>query len=147
MSKRWIHKYKPAAPASVQLLLASIAWSLVGIVLLAVGVHWSRDMAAGGLYIAAAVAAGLVKSRFVLDGTARKASARITQRGDGKCIGGFFSYKSWLLVGVMAAVGRILRSGLLARSIVGIVYAAVGTALFYSSRVFWRSYARKKGAS
>ncbi len=140
----WLHKYKPAAPARIHHLAAAVAWMLVGSILVGVGVYWARGSGHSLLYIAAASGAGLFKGRFVLDKTARRTVRRIEERGDGRCLGGFFSYKSWILVAVMAAAGRILRSGIVSTFIVALIYAAVGTALAYSSRLFWNAYAARR---
>jgi len=82
---------------------------------------------------------GMLKARYVLARSASKASRRIESRGDGKCLGGFFSARSWLLVALMAGSGRLLRA-FVARGIVGLVYLAVGVALMASSLVFWKAY-------
>jgi hypothetical protein len=142
--EHWPAKYKPAASAKTHLLLAAAAWSLVGSVLIAVAIYWAHAGDQFASYMVLPILLGLVKSHYVLDKAARRAIARIIERGDGKCIGGFFSYKSWLLVGVMAGAGRLLRSGIISKLIVAFIYAAVGSALLYSSRLFWKSYMERK---
>ena len=64
-------------------------------------------------------------------------TSRIIARGDGKCIGGFISYKTWLIIAIMAGTGKFLRGGLLPIAIVGLIYAAVGIALLYGSSRLW----------
>jgi hypothetical protein len=94
---------------------------------------------AGAPWIAiVAVAIGVLKSRLVLDGVARKVVERIRARGDGRCLGGFLSPYTWSFVILMMVVGRVLR-GTLARGIVGPLYIAVGCALCLSSRVAWHA--------
>ena len=61
-------------------------------------------------------------------------------RGDGRCVGGFLSLRSWALVAVMVVAGRLLRGSHVARGILGAIYLAVGIALFLSSRVAWRAW-------
>jgi hypothetical protein len=137
----WRVRFKPAAPARTHLLLAACAWSAVGSVLVILGFYWVHTAGSTPSYLVLAIALGFIKSRYILDKTARRATARIVERGDGKCIGGFFSYKSWLLVIVMALAGRFLRSGVISRLLLGFIYAAVGSALLISSRLFWQRYA------
>jgi len=131
--------YKPAASAQSHLLLAAMMWTGVGAVLLFFGVRWLFD--ARGPYVfvllAVAVAAGLLKARFVLEHTTRRAIERIRTRGDGRCIGGFLSLRTWAFVAVMMTAGRLLRGGLLPRPVVGFVYVAIGTALLLASRRLW----------
>lgn len=121
-------------------MLAAVTWTVVGTVLAVLAMIWVDRAGSSPSYLAIAFLLGYVKSRYVLDKTARRSSQRITERGDGKCIGGFFSYKSWLLVVVMASAGRFLRSGVVSILIVSFVYAAVGGGLIVSSRIFWMRY-------
>ncbi|MBI4719832.1 MAG: hypothetical protein HY770_01080 [Chitinivibrionia bacterium] len=139
----WKVRLKPAAPVRTHLLLAACAWSIVGSVLVVLGFYWVHAAGSTSSYLVLAIAIGYAKSRFVLDNAARRAAARIVERGDGKCAGGFFSYKSWLLVAAMALAGRFLRSGLVSQLLLGFIYVAVGSALLISSRLFWRSYTER----
>jgi hypothetical protein len=139
----WRRTYKPTASSRVQVFLAAAMWSVVGGSLLAYGITSMAAETGPGLaaaYAASGALLGIMKSRFVLDRAALKIASRIIDRGEGRCIGGFLSIRSWLLVCGMIALGRILRGGLLPVIAVGILYAAVGTALFFSSRHMWRSW-------
>jgi hypothetical protein len=137
--KGLVQTLKPAAPARVHLLLAGLMWTVVGAVLAVLGTFWAlrRPTLLMQLLVAAAVLAGVVKSLSVLDRAARKIALRIETRGDGRCVGGFLSWRSWLLVAIMAGTGRLLRSGIVALRVVGLLYVAVGVALLLSSRVLW----------
>lgn len=137
----WAESYKPAARVPTHLMLAWLMWSAVGAALAGFGIRWIWEAEAGiAPWIAAvAVAVGAVKSRLVLDRAALRIIDRIRARGDGRCLGGFLSLKTWGLVIVMMAGGRLLRSTV-ARGIVGPLYLAVGTALLISSRLAWRAW-------
>ncbi len=105
-----------------------------------------------GLVWLAPIAAlpGILKALFVLDRAAAKGVARIRERGDGRCIGGFLSVKSWLLVLVMMAGGRLLRAGYLPKTLIGFLYVAIGVALVFGSRrpwVAWRHFEPLPGNS
>jgi len=135
-----LERWKPRAPVPAQLALAGGLWTVVGAFLLFFGARWTLAAAGaprGPALLALGVAAGLLKGRFVLDRTARRIADRIVERGDGRCAGGFLSWRSWLLVAAMAGAGRLLRGGLLPLAVIGPVYAAVGTGLLWSSRVAW----------
>lgn len=140
----WIQSLKPAASARIHLLLAALMWTVVGAGLLYFGIRWTlaSQTSQGYLLVAVAVIIGLLKSKFALDRTAKLAVERIKARGDGRCIGGFLSIRSWVFVVLMMSCGRFLRSGLLPRSVVGFLYTAVGPALLLSSRSFWRAWKR-----
>ncbi len=134
-----VHKWKPAASARVHLLLAALMWTGVGSALIIFGSEWvlSGHYAHPSLLLLAAVAVGLLKSRLVLDRTAGRIIERIRRRGDGRCLGGFLSVRTWMVVLVMMICGRLLRSGPLDYPVIGLVYAAVGSALLLSARSFW----------
>ncbi len=145
MSRLW-ERLKPAAGARVHLLAAAALWTVVGGALLAVGTVWIwRGPGWGRFALPVAVGVGTLKSWLVLDRAAERIADRIEARGDGKCIGGFLSPATWLLVAGMMAAGRILRGGLVPRHWVGLVYAAVGIGLLGSSRVAWERWAVRRG--
>jgi phosphatidylserine/phosphatidylglycerophosphate/cardiolipin synthase-like enzyme len=87
-------------------------WTAVGGGLLFFGARWAtgdRLTLAGTGLLLAGVAAGVMKSRLVLDRTATKILSRIASRGEGRCVGGFLSVRSWLLVLGMILLGRVRR--------------------------------------
>jgi len=137
----WADRYKPATAVSTQLMLAWLMWATVGSALVGFGAWWLWESApvAAPWVAAGSLVAGAVKSRLVLDAAAKRVVDRICARGDGRCLGGFLSLRSWGLVIVMMAAGRLLR-GTLAHVIVGPMYLAVGTALCISSRISWRAW-------
>jgi len=132
----------PAAAARTHLLAAAVMWAVVGSGLAVYGAHNALAMASPlAPYLAvAAVLAGAAKARWVLAKAAGRIVARIIERGDGKCLGGFLSPTSWALVAVMVISGRILRRWVLPPPVVGLLYLAVGTALLLASLVIWRSW-------
>ena len=109
-----------------------------------VGVRWviSSSLPHAWLFVLVAVVAGVLKSRFVLERSAGRAMERIRGRGDGRCVGGFFSFRAWVFVVAMACLGRILRGGLLPRYVVGLLYIAVGIALVLACRKLWAGWYR-----
>ncbi len=83
----------------------------------------------------AGVALGIAKSRLILDRTARRLAARIRERGDGRCFGGFLSPWSWAAAACMAILGRLLRSSPLPGTWIGFLLVTVGAGLLLSSRI------------
>ena len=140
----WLQAYKPAASRRRHLFFASLLWPSVGGTLLIFGVRWTLQAKPPfvGLLIAVALAGGGLKAWFALDRAARRVIDRIVQRGDGQCIGGFFSWRTWLLVILMAVSGRLLRSLPLPLALMGLLYTAVGTALILASRNIWWAWHR-----
>jgi len=135
-----LERWKPRAAGRTQLLLAAALWSCVGAALLLAGARWNLRAAGapgGFLLVALGAATGLLKGWFVLDRAALRIADRIASRGDGRCIGGFLSARSWLLVALMSGAGRLLRGGLLPLPVAGTLYVAIGTGLLFSSRIAW----------
>jgi len=144
--RSWKEDYKPRASSRVQILLAAAMWSVVGGGLFYVGAYWitdGRPTPAGIALLLAGMGAGIVKSRLVLDRTAARILTRIASRGEGRCVGGFLSVRSWLLVLGMIILGRLLRGGLLPTAVAGVLYVAIGTGLLASSRIAWRVWFNK----
>jgi len=145
----WAENIKPAAAVHVHLFLAWLMWGVVGVLLFILGSWWlwQEPTTATPWLAAAAIGIGVLKSRFLLDRAAHRIVARIRDRGDGRCLGGFLSLRSWSLVLLMVALGRLVRGAPVAVSILGLLYIVVGTALVLSSRVPWlaRSETRRIG--
>lgn len=136
-SSALVHRLTPRASARVQLVLASIVW-LVGAAILAVRgvIYLSRSHWAAWL-VALALVIGVVKGRLVLERVARKAVERIRLRGRERCLFGFFSWKSWLLIAVMMGGGIMLRRSGAPPAFLGVLYVAVATALLYGDHTYW----------
>ena len=138
----WVERWKPAARVRTHLFSAALLWTVVGLALSAAGMAWclgsalpwSLVLAGGG------VAAGLVKGRFVLRTLAERNATRIIARGDGRCLGGFLSLRTWLLVALMMTSGLILRRSAVPRPVLGVLYSAVGTALLVGCFTLWSAW-------
>lgn len=139
-----LQRFKPAARARTQVFLAAVLWTAVGAGLFGTGTVWMNRAHPPWLVglLALAAGLGLAKGQLLLSRTARKAAARIALRGDGTCLGGFLSWRSWLFVLAMMAGGAVLRRSTLPRTALGVVYVAVGVALLWGSRVFWAAWRR-----
>ena len=140
---------KPAASSRAHLFAAALMWSAAGGALLSVGALWVLTAPArtAAPYLLLALSAGLAKARFLLDGSARRIVRRIEERGDGRCLGGFLSWRSWLLVAAMMVLGRLLRSSPLPVPLRGAIYAAIGTALLAASARVWAGWRRHASAA
>lgn len=137
----WLETYKPVASSRLQLLLAGVIWSTVGMGLISVGTYWvvsTSDHIIGLLAISLCL--GLGKSLLVLDRVASRIVKRIELRGEGRCLASFYSLRVWVLVIIMMLMGRILRGAGISYSLLGLIYAAVGTSLLMSSRTVWLAW-------
>jgi len=149
----WLDKLTPRAGIRVQLFSAAIVWLVGASILLIRGVAFLHDRWIP-LIITIAVLIGLTKERYILSNYARKAVTRIHERGKA-CYFGFFSWKSWIFIAVMMGGGIALRHSVLAdphdtikwgRDVLAVLYVAVGTALAYADRIYWRAALAKTPA-
>jgi hypothetical protein len=120
----WLEARKPAASVRVHVLLATLMWTIVGLFLFVRG--------AGNI--------GVLKGRLIFDKTAERVISRILSREGDRCLGGFLSLKSWGMIVFMVFLGMSLRVSPLPGILVWGVYVAVGTGLFFSSRLFWKEW-------
>lgn len=73
----------------------------------------------------------------MLDKSAKKSIERIIATRDGKCLGGVYSVKTWLLVLVMMTAGYLMRHSSLPKEFLGLFYVSIGWGLLFSSRNAW----------
>lgn len=137
-----IEFFKPGGSARARLGLAAAAWTAVGSGLLVAGLRWvvAGAGAAWPPVLVLALCAGWLKARWLLEPRAAANARRIVAAGDGRCLGGFFSWTSWAFVAAMIVLGAVLRRSAVPRIWLGIVYSAVGTALLVASRVAWTAW-------
>lgn len=139
----------PKAPVRVQLVAAAVMWLVGASILLFRGLGYVQGRSWHAWILAAGLALGVLKARFLLDGVATKAVARIVRRGHASFVG-FFSVRSWLLIALMMGGGITLRRvfvhpGVIGAGILGAIYIGVGTALLVADRVFWHALIPRPG--
>ena len=147
-----LRELTPRASRRVRLAVAAFMWSGIGVGLLAAGLHWLVAAGSKGWLVAIpfAVAAGWMKGRFLLMPRAAANAARIVALDDARCLGGAFSWPSWLLAAGMMVGGATLRHSSLPRPWLGCLYTTVGTALLASgwgSWLHWRAFLRRTSDS
>lgn len=140
--------WAPRSDASTNLFLAGLIWAAVGIGLATAGVRWLLLYfgASSGLILTLLLAAaiGFAKFRFVLTKTARRVRDRIAERGDGKCVGGMFSWGTWGFIAGMMLLGNILRRLSLPLYLLGALYFAVGLALALGSTIYFAAWRERR---
>jgi hypothetical protein len=123
----------------VHLKLAFVLWGIVGLSLFIVGIAFltvgesGLDPLRAGL-LAAGIALGIAKSRFVLNKIARKNIKRIFTLPQKSHVLSTFSIRSWILVLAMILLGRLIRFLGAPYPVIGVIYVAVGFGLALSSR-------------
>lgn len=142
-SKRVFARFKPTVGRRVHLFLAPFLWTSIGCLLIVRGWGW---LAKGSNYwfVLFGLCLGMLKSFFILDKTAKKGVARIIEFQDSTCLGAVYSWKTWMLVGLMMLFGFVLRKFIDPGVIAGTLYIAIGWALIFSSRFGWIQWIRGK---
>lgn len=139
--KEILKSFKPAVNRKVHLLAAALLWTVVGSLLIVRGWSWI-DPAKNIWFVPIALVVGTIKSLIILDRSAKRGVERITRMRDGSCLGAVYSWKTWLLVGLMATSGVLLRTFFEPGKYIGTIYVAVGWALLLSSRYGWQEWLR-----
>ncbi len=123
-------------------MVAALIWTLVGLGLLGFGLKWliQSETSWWPLLIFSVLAIGFAKGFFVLRKTATRTVDRIMNRGENRCLGGVFSWSTWVLVILMMVGGRLLRGSGLPLELLGCIYAGIGVALLVGASVSWAAY-------
>jgi len=145
---REMDKYKPAVSKDLLLFLAGIAWVCVGIMLLCFAFSWLST--SSGIHIYGIAAAGTVMAlgvhHFSFLKIADKNLKRILLMKEKNCLFAFIPWKSYLIIGLMIAMGSVLRHSTVPKPYLAILYIGIGLALILSSirylRIFFREIRR-----
>ena len=145
--RTWAERYEPRASVRTQLYAAAVMWLIgAGFLLRRAVIALSDEHAAWWIVavaVSVAVVLGLIKGRAVMYRASTKSVARIRARGR-SCFFGFFSWKTWLLVGLMMTAGILLRLTSLPHTVLGTLYLAIAVGLVYGDWVFWDAAIRHR---
>ncbi len=136
-------KFKPGVARKVHIFSAALLWTLIGGLLLYRGIGYLSQGEAFWLVLPG-IAAGTIKSYFILDRSARSGLDRIRNFSDNTCIGAVYSWKTWLVVLAMMVFGMLLRNLSLPLLIIGTICVSIGWSLMFSSRHAWKEWANWK---
>ncbi|WP_456433012.1 hypothetical protein [Thermosulfuriphilus sp.] len=130
-------KWKPAAERRVLLLTCGLIWLIVGLYLMALAFYWFRRF---GLSIPGLLAVGGLLLVYYLGFVriARKNIHRLQEKPARVCFFAFQSWKSYLIVAVMVALGITLRHSSLPKVWLAPLYMGIGGALTLASLSYFR---------
>lgn len=134
-----LSQLKPGASRSAHLLVAALMWTCVGLLLMFRGTVWLYGIDKLWI-ILPAICVGSLKALYLLDRSANKNISRIVEGKDGKCLGAVYSWKTWLLVILMMAMGCLLRNSTLPKEFLGLFYVSIGWGLLFASRKSWGAW-------
>ena len=147
---RNIDKIKPAVDKRVLLFLAGVMWIGVGTMLLGLSYSWLNAFHVHGalLFASIGVAAALVIHHFGFLKVVDKNLGRILPMEGKRCVFSFLSWKSYIMVVLMIAMGIMLRHSPIPKPYLSMLYIGIGLALVLSSIRYLRvllTELRKRG--
>lgn len=139
-----LRRFKPAVRPASLLLASAGLWSGIGFLLLGKGCYRLGALADQGIWLLPlGFLVGSLKSYCILDAVARHGIARLSRFSDATCLGAVYSWKTWILVLCMAALGGILQRSSFPSQLLTLFFLTIGWALLLSSRFAWSAW--KKG--
>ena len=138
---RKIAKIKPAVNKGVLLFLAGFMWFSVGTMLLFLSFSWLNAFQVHGSFLfgGIGVAVALVVHHFGFLKIVDKNLGRILPIEGTKCIFSFITWKSYIIVAVMVAMGTLLRNSPIPKPYLSVLYTGIGLALILSSVRYLRA--------
>jgi len=148
---RNIDKIKPAVDKRVLLFLAGFMWIGVGAMLLVLSYTWLNAFHIRGSFLfgGIGVAAALVIHHFGFLKIVDKNLGRILPMEGKRCVFSFLTWKSYIMVALMVALGVLLRHSPIPKPYLSMLYTGIGLALVLSSvryiRVLLSQFRKTKG--
>jgi hypothetical protein len=132
---RNIDKFKPAVDKRALLFLAGCMWLGAGIMLLSLSYSWLKAFHVHNAFLfgGIGVALALVVHHFGFLKIVDKNLGRILPMEGKKCVFSFLTWKSYLILTIMIALGALLRHSPIPKHYLSILYIGIGLALILSS--------------
>ena len=135
-------KYTPGVDKKILVLLPGLMWCGVGIMLIHFAFLWLSPFPAKQqvIFYSAGFLAAMPVHHFGFLKIADKNLARLMQLTEKKCVFSFMTWKSYLIVVVMVAMGIMLRHSSIPKRYLSILYNGIGLALFLSGIRYFRFF-------
>lgn len=132
--------FKPAIHKKILIVIAGAIWCCVGIMLSLMAVKWLY-IYKGNIWFFAipGFIAALVIHHFGFLRIVNKNLGRISGLPERPCIFSFISWKSYLIIIIMIAMGITLRHSPIPKQYLSVIYLGIGLALFLSSIRYFRN--------
>lgn len=145
-----LKKLKPGVSKYWLLTLAGLVWSTTGVILCRLAYRWFATIRWSG-----AIPLGLISIllasvvyRFGFSKIAQMNIRRLCLLTENTCIFAFQTWKGYLIIGSMILLGSTLRSSMIPKYYLAILYATIGGALFLASlsyyKLLWQAIVRKE---
>ena len=138
---RRVAKIKPAVNKEILLFLAGFMWFGVGTMLLWLSFLWLKAFQVDGsfLFCTVGIALAMIVHHFGFLKIVDKNLGRILPMEGTRCIFSFMTWKSYIIVAVMIAMGTLLRHSPIPKPYLSILYIGMGLALILSSVRYLRA--------
>ena len=134
--------FKPAVTKSALLFLAGFVWLCVGTMLLVFAYSWLSDAPRTifFMFFGFGILLALLVHHFGFLKVVDKNIERILPMVEKKCLFSFITWKSYMIIIVMVAMGTLLRHSAIPQQYLAILYTGVGLALILSSLRYIRVF-------
>lgn len=136
-----LNKFKPGVDKRVLIFLSGLLWIGVGSALLRLSAGWlSVEDNHTVLFAGLGTTAGLIIHHFGFLRVVDKNLGRILPMRGKHCVFSFMSWKSYLIVLIMATMGALLRHSPIPKPYLSIMYIGIGLSLILSSARYLRVF-------
>ena len=145
-----LRTFKPAVSKYWLLTVAGLMWSGVGTLLCRRAYNWFTgiDGYPAVLLELTSILMALAVYRFGFSKIAARNIKRLCLLTEKTCVFAFQTWKGYVIIGSMIALGYVLRGSAFPKQYLAILYTAIGGALFLSSfsyyRLVWEQAIRKE---
>jgi len=137
-------RFNPTVDKKFLIILAGIVWSIVGVMLCRLAVHWlSETSRQNAIWLASAgVVLSLIIHHFMFLKLLYKNIDRILSKEDKVCVFAFQAWKSYLIILFMIFMGVTLRHSPIPKPYLSVIYIGFGGAMVLSSLVYYWNFFR-----
>lgn len=133
-------KFKPVASKKILLIIAGSMWICVGSMLAFLAITWLGNYRGDPWFFAVpGFIAALLIHHFGFAKIVEKNLQRISRLPNKPCVFSFISWKSYLIIIIMVAMGITLRHSSIPKQYLSVLYLGIGLALFLSSIRYFRN--------
>lgn len=141
MNKVYLNKYNPAVDKKILILMAGLLWVFTGLMLISFTIKWLSSSAFNeqALFFSAGILAAIpIRAGFVR--LVNKNLKRLLPISGKRCLFSFMTWKSYLIIPVMVALGITLRHSSMPKQYLSVIYDGIGLGLFLSGLRYLRYF-------
>jgi hypothetical protein len=137
-----LERIKPAVDKKVLIFIAGFLWLCTGIMLMTLSVSWLSKISTEDevLFLSAGFIIAMPIHRFGFTKIVNKNLRRLLPVTEKKCVFSFMTWKSYLIIPVMATMGYTIRHSGFPKPYISVIYTGIGLALFLSGMRYLRFF-------